>query len=258
MPFVNSDKYVKTGCFFLIPGYRPPWRYAPVSEIYSYIPGLRPEPPPPEKTFTVHLHCILAASVSNLTTPRPAPRRTRSVSPRPSSSRKLFSPSPSTPKSSRNIPPSRPKTAIGVPSEFSRKTLVPQIKVNGSFRPIKKRAGSDKPVPIRPKAGSDTPVAIRARPKPSEAKKVSLLNSSSDDSDSENPQGRHGYYIYIYNEKMNQSQGPNEGKPTASVRPMMFSKPDIQTDDMDPANKLDLKPLSLNLTPVDSLETVVS
>lgn len=145
-----------------------------------------------------------------------------------------------------------------MPSEFSRKTLVPQVKVNGSLKPVKKRAGSDKPVAIRPKAGSDTPVAIRARPKPSEAKIVSLPNSSSDDSDSENPQGRHGYYIYIYNEKVKQSQGSNEGKPTVSVRPMVFSNPDKQTENMDPVNRLDLKPLSLNLTPVDSLETVVS
>ena len=134
---------------------------------------------------------------------------------------------------------------------------MPQVKGNGSLRPAKKRAGSDKPVPIRPKAGSDTPVAIRGRPrpKPPEPNILSLENLPADDSDSENAEGRHGYYIYIYNEKINKSQGLHDGKPTASVRPMMFSNDDKETE-VDPVSKLDLKPLSLNLSPADSLETV--
>lgn len=137
---------------------------------------------------------------------------------------------------------------------------MPQVKGTGTLRPAKKRAGSDKPVPIRPKAGSDTPVAIRGRPRPNppEIKTMPFQNSSSEDSDTGNPEGRHGYYIYIYNEKMNQSQGVNDSKPTASVRPMMLFSADKQMDDVDPVNKLDLKPLSLNLSPVDSLETVLS
>lgn len=193
--------------------------------------------------------------MSNLTIPRPAPVRTRSVSPRPS--RKYFSPSPkSTPRSSASFTPSRPKTALGVPSEFSRKSLMPQVKGNGSLRPAKKRAGSDKPVPIRPKAGSDTPVAIRGRPRPPEPA-IPLQNLSSDDSDSENTEGRHGYYIYIYNDKINKSQGLQDGKPTASVRPMLFSNEEKELD-ADPVGKLDLKPMMLNLSPVDSLETILA
>lgn len=136
---------------------------------------------------------------------------------------------------------------------------MPPVKGNGSLRPAKKRAGSDKPVPIRPKAGSDTPVAIRGRPrpKPPEAKVISFQNSSSEDSDSENAEGRHGYYVYIYNEKVSKSQGLNDSKPTASVRPMLFLNENREAD-VDPVSKLDLKPLSLNITPADSLETVVT
>lgn len=149
---------------------------------------------------------------------------------------------------------------MGVPSEFARKSLMP--KGNGSLRPGKKRAGSDKPVPIRPpnrpKAGSVTPVAIRGRPRPpAEQKAISFQSASSDDSDSENAEGCHGYYIYIYNEKINKSQGLNDGKPTASVRPMMFNNEEKELD-ADPVGKLDLKPMTLNLSPVDSLETVLA
>lgn len=186
--------------------------------------------------------------------------RTRSVSPRPCYSRMSFSPSP---KSSGSFEAQRPKTAIGVPSEFSRKSLMPtQVKGNSSLRPAKKRAGSDKPVAIRPparlKAGSDVPVAIRGRPKPKEEPK---MIPSAENSDSEDPEGRHGYYIYIYNDKINNSQGLVDGKPTASVRPMMFS-----TEEKEPGSngskdltaKLDLKPMMLNLSPADSLETVLA
>ena len=134
---------------------------------------------------------------------------------------------------------------------------MPQAKENGTFRPAKKKAGSDKPVPIRPKAGSDTPVAIRGRLRPSEPKVFMPLNDSqTEDPESENAEGRHGYYIYIYNEKINKSQGLQDGKPTASVRPMMFSKDD--QGDVDPVSKLDLKPMTLNLSPVDSLETITA
>lgn len=133
---------------------------------------------------------------------------------------------------------------------------MPQVKGNGSLRPAKKRAGSDKPVPIRPKAGSDTPVAIRGRPRPPEPA-IPLQNLSSDDSDSENTEGRHGYYIYIYNDKINKSQGLQDGKPTASVRPMLFSNEEKELD-ADPVGKLDLKPMMLNLSPVDSLETILA
>ena len=192
--------------------------------------------------------------MSNLTLPRPLPVRARSVSPRPF--RKSFSPSPkSTQRSSASFTPQRPKTALGVPSEFSRKALMPQAKENGTFRPAKKKAGSDKPVPIRPKAGSDTPVAIRGRLRPAEPKVLTLNDSQTEDPESENVEGRHGYYIYIYNEKISKSQGLQEGKPTASVRPMMFSNDD-QGEDFDPVSKLDLKPMTLNLSPVDSLETI--
>lgn len=252
---------LKTPWFFLVPEVRPRWRYAPATEMYSYIPGLRPEPPAPTKTFTVHLHCILAASMSNLTSPRPTPvLRTRSVSPRPSSSRKSFTPSP---RSSRNFEARRPKTAIGVPSEFSRKSLMPS-RASPSLRPTKKRVVSDKPVPIRPirpKAGSDKPVSIRGGPKSGEQRPLPFQNNlSSEDSDSDEGEGRHGYYIYIYNDKLNKSQGLVDGKPTASVRPMKFSAEERQSDDdddlTDPIAKLDLKPMKLNLSPADSLETV--
>jgi len=149
---------------------------------------------------------------------------------------------------------------MGIPSEFSRKSLMPQMKGNASLRPAKKQPGSDKPVPIRPKAGSDTPVAIRGRlrPKPPEPKVISSQDLPSDDSDSENTEGRHGYYIYIYNEKINKSQGSHDGKPTASVRPMMFSNSEKKTEEADADGKLDLKPMSLNLSPADSLETVLA
>lgn len=230
--------------------------------MYSYIPGLRPEPPPPAKTFTVHLHCMLAASMSNLTSPRPAPVRTRSVSPRPTYSRKSFLPSPkSTPRSSGNFEARRPKSAIGLPSEFARKPLMPS-QASVSLRPTKKRAGSDKPVPIRPirpKAGSDTPVAIRGGPKTTEQKMMPFQTSSPENSDSEDFEGRHGYYVYIYNDNLNKSQGLIDGKPTASVRPMMFSPEEKEMDSndfTDPTAKLDLKPMLLNLSPADSLETV--
>lgn len=134
---------------------------------------------------------------------------------------------------------------------------MPQAKENGTFRPAKKKAGSDKPVPIRPKAGSDTPVAIRGRLRPAEPKVLTLNDSQTEDPESENVEGRHGYYIYIYNEKISKSQGLQEGKPTASVRPMMFSNDD-QGEDFDPVSKLDLKPMTLNLSPVDSLETITA
>lgn len=160
-------------------------------------------------------------------------------------------------RSSASFTPQRPKTALGVPSEFSRKALMPQAKENGTFRPAKKKAGSDKPVPIRPKAGSDTPVAIRGRLRPAEPKVLPLNDSQREDPESENVEGRHGYYIYIYNEKISKSQGLQEGKPTASVRPMMFSNDD-QGEDVDPVSKLDLKPMTLNLSPVDSLETITA
>ena len=262
LSFIFIAKFIKTPWFFLAPEVRPRWRYAPVTDMYSYIPGLRPEPPPPAKQFTVHLHCILAASMSNLTTPRPAPVRTRSVSPRPTYSRKSFSPSPkSTPRSSGNFEARRPKSAIGLPSEFARKSLMPS-QANASLRPSKKRAGSDKPVairPIRPKAGSNTPVAIRGGPKTTEQKMIPFQTSSPENSDSDDIEGRHGYYVYIYNENLNKSQGHVEGKPTASVRPMMFSpeEKDLDSNDFtDPMAKLDLKPMMLNLSPADSLETV--
>lgn len=260
--FIFIAKFIKTPWFFLVPEVRPRWRYAPVTDMYSYIPGLRPEPPPPSKQFTVHLHCMLAASMSNLTSPRPAPVRTRSVSPRPTYSRKSFSPSPkSTSRSSGNFEARRPKSAIGLPSEFARKSLIPS-QANASLRPTKKRAGSDKPVPIRPirpKAGSDTPVAIRGGPKTAEQKMIAFQTSSPENSDSDDIEGRHGYYVYIYNENLNKSQGLIDGKPTASVRPMMFSpeEKDLDSNDFtDPTAKLDLKPMMLNLSPADSLETV--
>lgn len=134
---------------------------------------------------------------------------------------------------------------------------------NASLRPTKKRGGSDKPVPIRPirpKAGSDTPVGIRGGPKNGEQKPFPFQGIPPEsDSDSDDAESRHGYYIYIYNEKLNKSQGLVDGKPTASVRPMKFSVEEKHSDGndlADPTAKLDLKPMMLNLSPADSLETV--
>lgn len=89
---------------------------------------------------------------------------------------------------------------------------------------------------------------------------IPFQTSSPENSDSDDIEpGRHGYYVYIYNENLNKSQGNVEGKPTASVRPMMFSpeEKDLDSNDFtDPMAKLDLKPMMLNLSPADSLETV--
>lgn len=202
--------------------------------------------------------------MSNLTTPRPVPVRTRSVSPRPTYTRKSYTPSPKpTPKLSGSFEARRPKSAIGVPSEFSRKPLTPTpVKGSTSLRPAKKHTGSDKPAPIKPKAGSDKPVAIRGRPRNAERPPMPFQrNLSPESSDSEDDTGRNGYYIYIYNEKMNKSQGHNEGKPTASVRPMKFSREEKDADEIepkDPSVKLDLKPMMLNISPADSLESVLA
>ena len=198
--------------------------------------------------------------MSNLTIPRPVPVRTRSVSPRPCSSRRSISASPkSTLRSSRSFEPRRPQSAMGIPSEFSRKALTPvQMGKTASFKPAKRKAGSDKPVPIRPKAGSDVPVAIRARPKTAE-QKISENTSADGASDPEEAGARHGYYVYVFNEKLNRSQGLSEGKPTASVRPIMFSMESAGSAiPVEKSDMLDLKPMVLNITPADSLETVLA
>lgn len=106
-------------------------------------------------------------------------------------------------------------------------------------------------------------MAIRGRPKTAEQRPPFPFqqNISPESSDSEDVAGRHGYYIYIYNEKMNKSQGLVDGKPTASIRPMKFSteeKDSDVNDAKDPSVKLDLKPMMLNLSPADSLETVLA
>lgn len=102
-------------------------------------------------------------------------------------------------------------------------------------------------------------MAIRGGPKTGEQRPFPFQSISPEDSDSDDGEGRHGYYIYIYNEKLNKSQGLVDGKPTASVRPMMFSSEEKETDSSDftelTAN-LDLKPMKLNLSPADSLEQV--
>ena len=102
-------------------------------------------------------------------------------------------------------------------------------------------------------------MAIRGGPKTAQQKMIPLLTSSPENSDSDDIEGRHGYYVYIYNENLSKSQGLVDGKPTASVRPMMFSPEEKELDSnefTDPMAKLDLKPMMLNLSPADSLETV--
>ncbi|XP_028516153.1 uncharacterized protein LOC114575463 [Exaiptasia diaphana] len=217
--------------FSVTSGNLPPWKVSVVRKS-PYIPGLRPESLPPNKQFTVQLHCILDA----LSSPEPqSPRRPKSsramsVSPRLYTPRKQYTP---TPRPS-TAPSLRPKTAIGLRTpEMTRKSLTPtrmkeDIKSAIKSLPSKPKAGSDKPIAIkprpRPKAGSITPVAIRRPPKIPQV----LLDYDEDDKRSidsnENIEAKHGYYVYVDGLKVYTNQPPSsDGKPTASVKPMLAS-----------------------------------
>lgn len=72
-------------------------------------------------------------------------------------------------------------------------------------------------------------------------------------------EGRYGYYVYIYNENFNKSQGYVEGKFIAFVRLMMFffEEKDLDSNDfIDFIVKLDLKLMMLNFFLVDFFEIV--
>lgn len=72
-------------------------------------------------------------------------------------------------------------------------------------------------------------------------------------------EGRYGYYVYIYNENFNKSQGNVEGKFIAFVRLMMFffEEKDLDSNDfIDFMVKLDLKLMMLNFFLVDFFEIV--
>lgn len=291
-------------------GALPPWKVSVVKKT-PYIPGLKPEGPPPSKQFTVHLHCILDALSSpppTSRTPRPkSARQFESVTARLYTPKKQYSPPrPAT------APSSRPKTALtmrtpelvrksfgapeqgrkrlgtpelsrksfGTPElsrksfgtpELGRKSLTP-TRMNGDIKnaikslPSKPKAGSDKPVAIkprpRPKAGSDTPVAIRRPPKIPQ-----ILKDCDDDDDSgsvdsnENVQAKHGYYIYVDGVKVYTNQPPNmDGKPTASVKPILASDLIINMDSSKETGDLkdfekDLKPIQICLESTeDSVE----
>lgn len=198
----------------------------------------------------------------NLTTPRSCrSARARSVSPRPSSARRLHGTPPfSTPRSSSDVKSVRPKSAIAVvrssefpskplttprkkekcPSQFSKKALTPpRMSENGPLKPAKPKAGSDKPVAIRPRS--------RKPPQEKPPENVPLEEVME-----EERKTREGYYIYVYNEQQRKSMGSTEGKPTASVKPM-FASEFLDNNYLD---QLDLKPLTFNVTPADSLEAV--
>lgn len=251
-------------------GVRPPWKVSVVPLSTPYIPGLRPDTLPPYREFTTHLHCILDALASSpLNSPRPkSARRARSVSPRLYQPRTPRTPNPPTPRAA-TLPKFRPKTALGTKKpDLGPKSLTPTRMQNLSKNPFKApsgkpKAGSEKPITIkprpRPKAGSYTPVAIRRPPKPNP--------SEQDGNDSsEGPvvhEGRHGYYIYVHGEKVFTQHQPNaDGKPMASVRPMLAidlvgseTESDGESDnDIQKDSSLDLKPIQLNFENANSLE----
>lgn len=201
----------------------------------------------------------------NLTTTATTPRRCRSARARSVSPRALFSrsacrssPYP-TQRSSRGIRSVRPKSAVSVegstgspcrpltppqkkekvPCEFSKKALKPsKMNENGPLKPAKPKAGSDKPVAIRPKRFKP-PQENSEKPPPEEVTE-------------EERKAREGYYIYVHNEQQRKGLGSTEGKPTASVKPILVSE--LQGDNY--VDQLDLKPLTFNVTPTDSLEAI--
>lgn len=273
----------------------PPWKVSVIKKT-PYIPGLKPDGPPPGKQFTVHLHCILDA----LSSPPPTKR-----TPRPMSARqcdavtaRLYTPKKHySPPRPATAPSGRPKTALtmhtpelarksfggldqgrkrlGTPEmkrksvgtpELGRKSLTPtrmkaDIKSVIKNLPSKPKAGSEKPIAIkprpRPKAGSNTPVAIRRPPKIPQ-----ILQDCDDDDDSgsvdsnENVHAKHGYYIYVDGVKVYTNQPPNtDGKPTASVKPMLASDLVIDTDDCN-ENVKDIKDFEEDFKPIQiSLES---
>lgn len=238
---------------------------------------MRPESLPPNKQFTVHLHCILDA----LSSPEPQSPRSRrpkssrlgmSVSARLYEPKKQYTPRPST------APSFRPKTAIGLRTpemarksrtpEMTRKSLTPtktkdDIKSAIKNLPSKPKAGSDKPIAIkprpRPKAGSITPIAIRRPPKIPQV----LLDYDDDDSRSidsnENIEAKHGYYVYVDGVKVYTNQPPSsDGKPMASVKPMLASdlidSNENKSDIIEDFEK-DLKPImTMNIESGDSIK----
>jgi hypothetical protein len=127
----------------------------------------------------------------------------------------------------------------------------------------KPKAGSEKPIAIkprpRPKAGSNTPVSIRRPQRPSTAPEQAEKENACDTGDVIH-EGKHGYYIYVHGEKVFTSHQLNsDGKPTASVRPMLaidLVGSESDEDDKDSAKDLsqDLKPIQLSFSNSDSLE----
>lgn len=245
----------------------PPWKVSIVKKT-PYIPGLRPEGPPPGKQFTVHLHCILDA----LSSPPPStPRTSRSKSARSISvTSRLYTPKKQhLPPRPATAPSNRPKTTFSVRTpELGKKSLTP-TRMKGDIKKALKsmssgpKAGSEKPITIKPrpkpKAGSYTPVAIRRPPKIPQ-----VLLDYDDDEDkrsvdsNENIEAKHGYYVYIDGMKVYTNQPPGDGKPTASVRPMLASDLIIDTDDTADDIKdceKDLKPVQMSLeSSGDSME----